>query len=144
MELRELNLTVNDFVKNLTGDRKTREYSLEKAESRIPKKEYTKNSYYAFRSAMCSFIKGILKEKQQLEELRDRIQENADDLTIINSEIESRDLELDDALEKFGREVVRYRELRNKMRFSTNEEKMELLMKGVDYSVIDIRFEGEV
>ena len=122
MELRKLNLTVDDFVKNLTGDRKTREYSLEKAESKIPKKEYSKNVYYAFRDAMCAFLNGILKEIQQLEELKNN-QGSADDIIVIDSEIKSREIELDSALEKLGREVVRYRKLRDKMRFSSNEEK---------------------
>ena len=145
MELKQLNLTVNDVVKNLDGDRKTREYVLSKAENKIPKEEYSKNAYYAFKDAMCAFLSGILKEKQQLEELRDnQNQENADDIIIINSEIDSREVELDDALEKLGNEVVRYRKLRDKMRFSSNEEKIELFTRGVDYSVLDIKFEGEV
>ena len=143
MELRELNLTVEDIVKNLNEDRKTREYVLSKAENKIPKEGYSKNIYYAFRDAMCVFLSGILKERCQLEELKNN-QENADDMIIINSEIDSREIELDNALEKLGKEVIRYEKLREKMRFSSNEKRLELFLQGVDYSVLDIKFEGEV
>ena len=143
MELRELNLTAKDIVKNLDGDKRTREYTLSKIEERIPKGEFSKRVYYTFKDAMYTFLKGILKEEQKLEEAL-KIQDNDDDRIIINDALNSRKAEFEEALLKLGKEVVRYGELRDKMRSSSNEEKMELLIQGVDYSVLEIKFEREM
>lgn len=150
MELKEKGLTIEDKINNLDGDKKTRIFILNKSIKNIPEGTYTKNVYYAYKNAMYEFIKGILSEKEKFNSLYGEFNEEDGEspmrcqyLKAIEERIESLEAEFDSALEKLGNWAMSFKDKRKKMRTLPNEERLNLMIHGIDYSVLEIVFEEE-
>jgi molecular chaperone GrpE (heat shock protein) len=148
MELREKNLTVQDRIKNLCGESRTRQFVLEKEMKNIPKNTYNKSTYSAYKETIYKFLKGILVEKEKFENLYEEAKklqssERVACLDKIREQIESLDCEFDSALEKLGNNAEFFKEKRHQMRVLPNDERLNLMIQGVDYTVLDIKFEWE-
>lgn len=149
MELKQKNLTIEDRINNLDGDKRTRQFVLGKKLKEIPEGIYTRNTYYSYREAMYKFIKGILSEKEAFESLYKEIKDGEEDerldnlLKEIGDRIYSLDEEFDSALEKLGNWAEFFMDKREKMRTLPNDKRLELMLHGVDCTVLEIVFERE-
>ena len=144
MELKQQELTIQDRIKNLGGISETRRYVFEKAKKEVPEGT-SKTSYYAFKEAMYNALRGILSEKESYESLYKKANKlrKYEECSMIKEKIDSLNDEFDNLLEELGKKVEYVKNKREKMRILPNDQRLELMINGTDYSVLEIKFEFE-